>query len=89
MLTTGECASLLAPTANSTERILERLRNLIRINAVQPRYHLGRRDWSADDIATAARILGLDGPEVREKIDRIRHAETLMQSPVLTRSRSR
>lgn len=86
-MTTGECAALLAPTSGSIERIARRLQFLVHSNAVIPRFHLGRRDWSADDIATAARILGLDGPEVREKIDRIRHAESLMQGPVLTRSR--
>lgn len=89
MLTTGEVASLLTPTQGSVIRITERLHYLIRTNAVTPRFHLGRRDWSADDIATASKIIGLDGPEVRQKIENIRHAESLMQQPVLTRSRSR
>lgn len=45
-----------------------RLDNLIRLGKVDPALMLGRRAWQYEDIFTAAKLLGVDTPEVRNQM---------------------
>jgi len=60
-ISTGEAAAVIGCDSY-------KLGILIRSNRVAPGFSLGRRAWSADDILRAARCLGLDTPELRNRI---------------------